>query len=164
MLWWGSGCRCPRPGRTARPGAKQQHEPPEVDTPCCCFHRVAGALVLHLTPCVMVSVCRLLDRRRQSWSLLCSARSCDPPYSAPCLRWRAGIGHVGRAASAARPRVRDADGSGELVVPAYELFTGTEILGRMAMERMLTGLSTRRYTLPTDADRQAAIDKLTVDE
>ena len=44
-----------------------------------------------------------------------------------------------------RPRVRAADGSGELAVPAYELFSSTEILGRMAMERMLGGLSTRRY-------------------
>jgi len=30
-------------------------------------------------------------------------------------------------------------------VPTYELFTSTEVLGRMAMERMLAGLSTRRY-------------------
>ena len=30
-------------------------------------------------------------------------------------------------------------------MPAYELFTGTELLGRMAMERMLAGVSTRRY-------------------
>jgi hypothetical protein len=41
-----------------------------------------------------------------------------------------------------RPRVRAADGSGELPVPTYELFAGTEILGSMAMERMLAGLST----------------------
>jgi len=32
-----------------------------------------------------------------------------------------------------------------LAVPAYELFNDTEVLGRMAMERMLAGLSTRRY-------------------
>ena len=30
-------------------------------------------------------------------------------------------------------------------MPAYELFSSTEILGKMAMERMLAGLSTRRY-------------------
>jgi hypothetical protein len=30
-------------------------------------------------------------------------------------------------------------------VASYELFSGTEMLGRMAMERMLAGLSTRRY-------------------
>jgi putative transposase len=30
-------------------------------------------------------------------------------------------------------------------VPSYELFAGTEILGTMAMDRMLAGLSTRRY-------------------
>jgi len=41
--------------------------------------------------------------------------------------------------------MRALDGSGELAVPAYELFSDTEILGRMAMERMLAGLSTRRY-------------------
>jgi hypothetical protein len=38
-----------------------------------------------------------------------------------------------------------ADGSGELPVAAYELFSSTEILGRLALERMLGGLSTRRY-------------------
>jgi transposase-like protein len=51
----------------------------------------------------------------------------------------------GRRVPVQRPRVRAADGAGELAVPAYELFNGTELLGRMAMERMLAGLSTRRY-------------------
>jgi hypothetical protein len=41
--------------------------------------------------------------------------------------------------------MRATDGSGELPVSAYELFSQTEVLGRMAMERMLAGLSTRRY-------------------
>ena len=51
----------------------------------------------------------------------------------------------GRRVPVRRPRVRAVDGSGELAVPSYELFSDTEILGRMAMERMLAGLSTRRY-------------------
>src|SRR6266567_2814721 len=51
----------------------------------------------------------------------------------------------GRRVGVKRPRVRAADGSGELPVAAYELFSGTEILGRLALERMLGGLSTRRY-------------------
>src|SRR4051794_41621936 len=51
----------------------------------------------------------------------------------------------GRRGPVTRPRVRAADGTGELPVPSYELFAGTEILGTMAMERMLAGLSTRRY-------------------
>jgi len=51
----------------------------------------------------------------------------------------------GRRVPVTRPRVRAADGSGELPVPSYELFTSTEVLGRMALERMLAGLSTRRY-------------------
>jgi putative transposase len=51
----------------------------------------------------------------------------------------------GRRVPITRPRVRATDGTGELPVPAYELFTSTELLGRMAMERMLAGVSTRRY-------------------
>jgi putative transposase len=64
------------------------------------------------------------------------------------VRHGTGAGSVtlgGRRVSVERPRVRAADGSGELSVPAYELFSSTEILGKMAMERMLAGLSTRRY-------------------
>jgi putative transposase len=51
----------------------------------------------------------------------------------------------GRRVPISRPRVRAVDGGGELPVPAYEVFNGTELLGRMAMERMLAGVSTRRY-------------------
>src|SRR6476620_6160388 len=51
----------------------------------------------------------------------------------------------GRRVAVTRPRMRAADGSGELPVPAYELLSGTEVLGRMAMARMLAGLSTRHY-------------------
>jgi len=51
----------------------------------------------------------------------------------------------GRRVRVERPRVRAVHDSGELPVPAYELFSSTEILGRMAMDRMLAGLSTRRY-------------------
>ena len=51
----------------------------------------------------------------------------------------------GRRVPVSRPRVRAIDGTGEVPVPAYELFNGTELLGKMAMERMLAGVSTRRY-------------------
>ena len=51
----------------------------------------------------------------------------------------------GRRVPVERPRVRAVHGSGGLSVPAYELLSSTEILGRMAMDRMLAGLSTRRY-------------------
>jgi putative transposase len=51
----------------------------------------------------------------------------------------------GRRVPVVRPRMRAVDGSGELTVPAYELFSDTEVLGRMAMDRMLAGLSTRHY-------------------
>jgi putative transposase len=51
----------------------------------------------------------------------------------------------GRRVPVTRPRMRAADGSGELPVPSYALFNSTEALGRLAMERMLAGLSTRRY-------------------
>jgi putative transposase len=61
----------------------------------------------------------------------------------------------GRRVPVARPRVRAADGSGEVPVPAYELFNGTELLGKMAMERMLGGLSTRRYPVGLEPVGQA---------
>jgi putative transposase len=70
----------------------------------------------------------------------------DPDRTA--VRHGTGPGSVtlgGRRVPVRRPRVRAADGSGELPVPAYELFAGTEVLGGMAMERMLAGLSTRNY-------------------
>jgi putative transposase len=51
----------------------------------------------------------------------------------------------GRRVPVKRPRVRAADGSGELPVAAYQLFSQTEVLGSLALERMLGGLSTRRY-------------------
>jgi putative transposase len=44
-----------------------------------------------------------------------------------------------------RPRIRAVEGSGELPVASYELFSQTEILGRIAMGKMLAGLSTHRY-------------------
>jgi putative transposase len=51
----------------------------------------------------------------------------------------------GRRVPVRRPRVRTADGAAEVAVPTYELFASTEILSRLAMERMLAKLSTRRY-------------------
>ena len=51
----------------------------------------------------------------------------------------------GRRLPVARPRMRATDGCGELPIPSYALFTSTELLGRMAMTKMLAGISTRRY-------------------
>ena len=54
----------------------------------------------------------------------------------------------GRRLPVRRPRVRAVDGteaSRELPIASYETFTGTEVLGRKAMEQMLAGLSSRRY-------------------
>ena len=51
----------------------------------------------------------------------------------------------GRRIPVTRPRARAADGSGELHLPSYDLFSSTEVLGRLAMEKMLAGLSSRRY-------------------
>jgi putative transposase len=60
-------------------------------------------------------------------------------------RERGSVTLGGRRVPVTRPRVRAADGSGELPIASYELFTSTEILGKMALEKMLAGLSTRRY-------------------
>ena len=70
----------------------------------------------------------------------------DPERTA--TRHGHGAGSVslgGRRVPVERPRMRATDGSGELPVASYELFSQTDVLGRIAMERMLAGLSTRRY-------------------
>ncbi len=51
----------------------------------------------------------------------------------------------GRRVPISRPRVRTADRSEEIPLKSYELFSSTEVLGRLAMEKMLAKLSTRRY-------------------
>src|SRR4051794_12704303 len=64
----------------------------------------------------------------------------DPERTA--TRHGHGAGSVslgGRRVPVARPRMRAVDGSGELAVAAYELFSDTEVLGRMALDRMLAG-------------------------
>lgn len=65
----------------------------------------------------------------------------------------------GRRVPVSRPRVRATDGTGELPVPAYEVFTGTELLGQMAMERMLAGVSTRRYPVALEPVGRGIDDK-----
>lgn len=64
----------------------------------------------------------------------------------------------GRRVPVRRPRVRAVDGSKELSVAAYELFSSTDLLEGMAMERMLGKLSSRRYRLglePVGAEVEA---------
>ena len=61
----------------------------------------------------------------------------------------------GRRVPVTRPRVRAADGSAELHLPSYDLFSSTEVLGQMAMEKMLAGLSARRYTRGLEPAGQA---------
>jgi putative transposase len=51
----------------------------------------------------------------------------------------------GRRVRVDRPRVRATDGTGEIAIPTWQAFTGTELLDQLALERMLAKLSTRRY-------------------
>jgi putative transposase len=51
----------------------------------------------------------------------------------------------GRRVPVRRPRVRGADGAGELPVPSYQVFASTELLDQLTLERMLAKLSCRRY-------------------
>lgn len=44
-------------------------------------------------------------------------------------------------------------------MPAYEVFNDTELLGRMAMERMLAGVSTRRYPIALEPVGQGIEDR-----
>jgi transposase-like protein len=88
---------------------------------------------------------------------LCGPESKHNPDRAG-YRHGAGPGSVtlgGRRVPVTRPRVRAADGSGELRLPSYDLFSSTEILGQMALEKMLAGLSSRRYTAGLEPAGQA---------
>jgi putative transposase len=51
----------------------------------------------------------------------------------------------GRRVAVKRPRVRTADGEGEVTLETYEHFAGRDELGRLALERILVGVSTRKY-------------------
>ena len=51
----------------------------------------------------------------------------------------------GRRVEVRRPRARTADGESEVHLNAYEHFADRDPLGRVVLERMLAGVSTRRY-------------------
>lgn len=51
----------------------------------------------------------------------------------------------GRRVAVERPRMRSADGRSELRLAAYEYFADRDPLSRSVLERMLAGVSTRRY-------------------
>jgi len=51
----------------------------------------------------------------------------------------------GRRVAVARPRVRSADGRAEVRLRSYEYFADRDPLTRSVLERMLAGVSTRRY-------------------
>ena len=74
-------------------------------------------------------------------------------------RERGSVTLGGRRVPVTRPRVRAADGAGELPIASYELFSSTEILGKMAMEKMLAGLSTRRYPVGLEPVGEAVTEK-----
>jgi putative transposase len=51
----------------------------------------------------------------------------------------------GRRVQVERPRVRSADGRAEVQLATYEHFADRDLLSRVVLERMLAGVSTRRY-------------------
>jgi transposase-like protein len=51
----------------------------------------------------------------------------------------------GRRLAVKRPRVRTADGEREVTLETYEHFADRDRLGRLALERILAGVSTRKY-------------------
>jgi putative transposase len=51
----------------------------------------------------------------------------------------------GRRVAVERPRVRSADGRAEVQLHTYEHFADRDLLSRVVLERMLAGVSTRRY-------------------
>ncbi len=56
----------------------------------------------------------------------------------------------GRTVPVSRPRVVRADGSGEIALGTYSVFSSTDLLTQVALERMLAGVATRRHTLVSE--------------
>ncbi len=81
---------------------------------------------------------------------------------------RGSVSLGGRRVPVQRPRMRALDSSGELPVPSYELFSDTEVLGPMALERMLAGALDaalpRRARAGRDAHRAGREEHLEVRE
>jgi putative transposase len=109
---------------------------------------IAGALregLLAMAVGAGLSVMQAL--MEESVSSLCGPKGKHDPGRG-AVRHGAEEGSVtlgGRRVGVRRPRVRATDGSGELPVAAYELFSSTELLGEMALAKMMATLSTRRY-------------------
>jgi putative transposase len=63
----------------------------------------------------------------------------------------------GRRVAVKRPRVRTADGESEVSLGTYEHFAGRDQLGRLALERILAGVSTRKYRRVQDPIGEATV-------
>jgi transposase-like protein len=57
----------------------------------------------------------------------------------------------GRRVAVTRPRVRTADDESEVPLSTYEYFADRDVLSRVVLERMLAGVSTRRYPRTQEA-------------
>ena len=60
----------------------------------------------------------------------------------------------GRRVAVSRPRMRTADDERELPVQSYEYFADRDPLTRAVMDRMLAGVSTRKYAERRRAGRR----------
>ena len=100
-----------------------------------------------LAPAVGAGLQVLAAMMEDDVTAACGPRGKHDPQRAATRHGHGGgsVALGGRRVPIERPRMRAVDGSGELPVASYELFSSTEVLGRMALERMLAGLSTRRY-------------------
>ena len=63
----------------------------------------------------------------------------------------------GRRVGVKRPRVRTVDGESEVSLRTYEHFADRDQLGRLALERILAGVSSRKYRRVQEPIGQAAV-------
>lgn len=83
---------------------------------------------------------------------------CGERYRHQAERWAVRAGHApgelvmgGRKVRVRRPRARTADGSKELSLPSWREFSLRDPLEREAVEKMVVGVSTRKYRRALDA-------------
>jgi transposase-like protein len=80
-------------------------------------------------------------RKSSTWS----ARRTTRPGRSPTARAPGEVTLGGRRVPVEGPRVRAADRSGEVGLATYRHFASEDALSRVVLERMLAGVSTRRY-------------------
>ena len=137
----------------ARAGRREPAKPAEVELPeevTVALAELAGAVKEGLLALAVATGLQVMHTiMQEDVTGICGPKGRHAP-GRKAVRHGTEAGSVvlgGRRVPVRRPRVRGVGEAGEVPVPAYDHFSQVDVLETMAVERMLAGLSTRRYTV-----------------